>query len=90
MDFADDGDAFAKVKTAKEAGTYIEEEDIWKIVIQILRGLQAMHSKYILHRDIKSANVFLYKSGVAKIGDLNVTIVYAFCPLLNFLCFYPS
>lgn len=27
----------------------------------------------ILHRDLKSANVFLNKSGVAKLGDMNVS-----------------
>ena len=27
----------------------------------------------ILHRDMKSANIFLYKDGLAKLGDLNVS-----------------
>jgi NIMA (never in mitosis gene a)-related kinase len=27
----------------------------------------------ILHRDLKSANVFLSKSGIAKLGDMNVS-----------------
>jgi NIMA (never in mitosis gene a)-related kinase 1/4/5 len=26
-----------------------------------------------MHRDLKSANVFLYKDGTAKLGDLNVS-----------------
>lgn len=29
----------------------------------------------ILHRDMKSANIFLYKDGTAKLGDLNVSKV---------------
>ncbi len=32
-----------------------------------------LHDKKVLHRDIKSANVFLCKDGTAKIGDMNVS-----------------
>ena len=38
-------------------------------------GLKALHDKNIFHRDLKSANVFLTKSGVVKMGDLNVSKV---------------
>lgn len=34
-----------------------------------------MHELKILHRDMKSANIFLYKDGTAKLGDLNVSKV---------------
>jgi NIMA (never in mitosis gene a)-related kinase len=49
------------------------EEDIWKIFIQITKGLHDLHEYDILHRDLKSANVFLFKDGSAKLGDLNVS-----------------
>jgi NIMA (never in mitosis gene a)-related kinase len=29
----------------------------------------------IFHRDLKSANVFLFKQGLAKLGDMNVSKV---------------
>lgn len=32
-----------------------------------------MHEKKIFHRDLKSANIFLYKDGTAKVGDMNVS-----------------
>lgn len=39
----------------------------------MLLGLKALHSINIMHRDLKSANVFLYKDLTAKLGDLNVS-----------------
>jgi NIMA (never in mitosis gene a)-related kinase len=40
-----------------------------------VKGLKVLHDLKILHRDMKSANVFLYKDGTAKLGDLNVSKV---------------
>ncbi len=40
-----------------------------------MKGLKALHDMKILHRDMKSANIFLYKDGTAKLGDLNVSKV---------------
>jgi NIMA (never in mitosis gene a)-related kinase 1/4/5 len=73
MDYAKNGDAHQLVKKHREEGTFIEEQDIWIILIQILRGLKAMHSHDVLHRDIKSANIFMYDKDVVKVGDLNVS-----------------
>jgi NIMA (never in mitosis gene a)-related kinase 1/4/5 len=53
----------------------MKEKLIWKIVLQVIKGLQALHKLKILHRDMKSANIFLYKDGTAKLGDLNVSKV---------------
>ena len=54
---------------------FFEESEIWKVFIQLVKGLKALHDLKILHRDLKSANVFLYSNGDAKIGDLNVSKV---------------
>jgi NIMA (never in mitosis gene a)-related kinase len=40
-----------------------------------VKGLKALHDLKILHRDMKSANVFLFSNGCAKLGDLNVSKV---------------
>ena len=34
-----------------------------------------MHKSTVIHRDLKSANIFLTKKGIVKIGDLNVSII---------------
>jgi NIMA (never in mitosis gene a)-related kinase len=75
MEYADKGDLFQKITEYKRASVYFEESDIWRIFIQITKGLKALHEMKILHRDLKSANVFLYSDGIAKLGDLNVSKV---------------
>ncbi|MCQ2816342.1 MAG: serine/threonine-protein kinase Nek [archaeon] len=50
----------------------LNEDLIWKIFIQICLGIYMLHSKKILHRDLKSLNIFLTKDFNAKIGDLGV------------------
>ena len=42
------------------------------------RGLKALHKLRILHRDMKSANIFIHDAEdtfVVKLGDLNVSKV---------------
>ena len=75
MEFADKGDLYQKITEFKKIGCLFEEVDIWKIFIQMTRGLKALHDMKILHRDLKSANIFLESDGSAKIGDLNVSKV---------------
>ena len=73
MEYADGGDLYQKIKLFKKKKLFFEEKDVWKIFIQITRGLKSLHELNILHRDFKSANIFLFEDGAAKIGDLNVS-----------------
>ena len=75
MEFADNGDLYQKITEHKKRSIFFEESTIWRIFIQLVRGLKSLHDLNILHRDLKSANIFLYKNGEAKIGDLNVSKV---------------
>ena len=75
MEFADNGDLYQKIVEHKQKKTFFEEIEIWKIFIQLVKGLKSLHDLNILHRDLKSANVFLFKNGQAKLGDLNVSKV---------------
>ena len=75
MEYADKGDLYQKIVNLKKIGCLIDEIDAWKILIQMTRGLKSLHDLKILHRDLKSANIFLFSDGTAKIGDLNVSKV---------------
>ena len=75
MEFANKGDLFQKITYYKQMQKSFEEVEIWNIFIQILKGLKCLHDLKILHRDLKSANIFLFNNNLAKIGDLNVSKV---------------
>lgn len=73
MELADDGDITSKIQQNSKKKLAFKESSIWSILIQILKGLKYLHDNKIMHRDLKSANVFLMKSGTVKIGDMNVS-----------------
>lgn len=80
MEYANDGDLYQKIVQKKKTNTTFSEDEIWRVLIQVTKGLKALHNLKILHRDLKvdfgviqSANVFLTQEGVAKLGDMNVS-----------------
>lgn len=72
MEYAEEGDILSLINKTKTNRTMISENTIWTYLIQMLIGLKALHEKKFIHRDLKSANVFICKDDIAKIGDFNV------------------
>ena len=58
MEYAEQGDLMHLIEAHKES-RYIREDAIWEYLTQICRGLQYLHNKRILHRDIKARNIFI-------------------------------
>lgn len=58
---------------------YLDEEFIWKILIQLTLALQECHQRKngraVLHRDMKPANVFLDTDKNVKLGDFGLARV---------------
>ena len=72
IEYVDGGDLSMKIKIAKQKKTYLKENLIWYIFIQILEGIDYLHKKFIIHRDLKTSNIYLTQKGIVKIGGLNV------------------
>ncbi|CAG8531530.1 8008_t:CDS:2 [Paraglomus occultum] len=51
----------------------LEESLARSFVKQILRGLDYLHQRDIIHRDIKAANIFVDNKGVTKISDYGIS-----------------
>ncbi|CAF4426268.1 unnamed protein product, partial [Rotaria magnacalcarata] len=51
------------------------EELILDWFVQITLALKHVHDRKVLHRDIKSQNVFLTRDGCAKLGDFGISKV---------------
>ena len=76
MEYADDGDLYQKICQYKKMNLLMEESDIWRVFIMMVKGLKILHDLKILHRDLKSANILLFNDGTAKIGDCNVSKIF--------------
>ena len=69
-DFADGGDLQMKIKSQK--GKLFNENQILDWFTQICLALKHIHDKKILHRDLKSQNIFLTENGIIKLGDFGI------------------
>jgi NIMA (never in mitosis gene a)-related kinase len=70
-----EGDLSTYIKALKKRGQRLSEKLIGYWFTQLLFGLRVLHSKNILHRDLKSANIFLTKNYSLKIGDFGISKV---------------
>ena len=52
----------------------MEEDDFLDLFVQIVLAIKHCHDNKILHRNLKSTNVFLSKKGMVKLGDFGIAI----------------
>lgn len=50
----------------------LDEEEALNIILQVANALNYLHSKSLIHRDVKPANILLGPGGVAKLADLGL------------------
>lgn len=72
MDYADGGDLQKYLKSQKK---YLPEDQILEWFTQICLAIKHVHDRKILHRDLKSQNIFLTKTKWVKLGDFGIAKV---------------
>ena len=75
MEYADGGNLaeFLAKQTVR-----MEEKDILDILYQMVSAIRYMHAHHVLHRDLKTANIFLTREGTVKIGKIFMINKYGY------------
>lgn len=69
---------YIRMELLTNLNTYIQEkgmsvQDVVKMGIDVLTGLEFCHQQNLIHRDIKPANIFVSSFGEYKIGDFGIS-----------------
>ncbi|KAM6946081.1 serine/threonine-protein kinase Nek3 [Aplochiton taeniatus] len=73
MEYCSGGDLLHRIKEQKT--TLLQVEDILKWFAHMCAGAKHIHDKRVLHRDLKSKNIFLTDNGTVKLGDFGSACV---------------
>eukprot|EP00928_Gymnodinium_smaydae_P011390 TRINITY_DN14209_c2_g1_i1.p1 TRINITY_DN14209_c2_g1~~TRINITY_DN14209_c2_g1_i1.p1 ORF type:complete len:332 (-),score=75.17 TRINITY_DN14209_c2_g1_i1:75-1070(-) len=75
MDYAEGGDLYNRIAKTRKAGQTFPEAQIVRWFTQASLALKHIHERHVLHRDLKSQNLFLSGSGRLRIGDFGIAKV---------------
>jgi serine/threonine protein kinase len=77
MEYCDQGDMRQMIKKQCSIGQYFSETEIMGWFVQILDGLRYLHANRIIHRDMKTSNIFLKGPEPYRcmIGDFGISRV---------------
>jgi NIMA (never in mitosis gene a)-related kinase len=72
MEYCECGDLAMRIKSQAKTGNRFTRRRVLEWFVQIVSAVGHIHSKKILHRDLKTNNVFLARNNVIKLGDFGI------------------
>jgi serine/threonine protein kinase len=75
MEYCYGGDLASQIKSSFTKRKLFSEDKILHWFVQIALGVHYMHTQNVLHRDLKTQNVFLLGNGRLVLGDLGISKV---------------
>ena len=76
MEHADGGDLTGAIEKMKKLNRRWREEEVMRIFVQLCLALKHVHAANILHRDLKSQNIFLTSKGLRRQIIFHVDILF--------------
>ncbi|XP_070574675.1 serine/threonine-protein kinase Nek11-like isoform X3 [Ptychodera flava] len=73
-EFCEGGDLDERITKAKKQGKSFEQNQVMDWFVQLALAVDYMHGRRVLHRDLKTRNIFL-KNNMCKIGDFGISRV---------------
>ena len=75
MEYAKHGSLDKKIKERVKDNNYFDQETVIWYLYQAISAVDYIHNNGIMHRDIKSLNLFLMQSDLLKLGDFGIAKV---------------
>ncbi|KAH8062356.1 serine/threonine kinase [Aureococcus anophagefferens] len=72
MEWCEQGDLAYHINEKKAAGERFAAAHVWRWFHEMASALEYMHRRRVLHRDLKSTNVFVDGNFHVKLGDLGI------------------
>lgn len=82
MEYASGGNLADELSYRKKLNTFMTQFEVLKYFCDILMGVNYLHLKKVLHRDLKTENILIGEDGRIKIADFSISkTVTEYCNL---------